>query len=408
MTLFFEKEFENSVSSIYKNAVLIASEAACKNCIDIFLIGGIVRDLILGNPIKDIDIAVQCDAVEFAKILEKDFSCEILNIQENLRTAKVKFQSGGVIDFASTRQEKYVESGVLPVAYNFGCDLKDDVKRRDFTINTLALRLTGKEKFSLVDYCCGYDDILKKKIKILHRKSFIDDPSRIIRALKFMVRFSFDLEDETSLLMQEYLSNINLNMPLERVKGELKQYFSINNKSLYEYIISSNAYKLISDNPISELNSERISTMNIEKSEVWLLYFVLLVVNSDYAIERLNLTGYEKKIIKEVDELLSKKFDISDKYEIYKAFTGLLDLSISIYYVITGNIAVHKFMKELKNIKVLTTGKDLIELGLHPSPYFNKIFEMILKKKLNDELISKSEELEFVKKNIKNGIENNL
>lgn len=401
MTIFFQNEFLNSVSEIYKDAVFLASKVACDNKIEIFLIGGVVRDLILGNEIKDIDIAVQGDAVDFAKILEKDFECEIINIQENLRTAKLKFQSGAVIDFASTRQERYCASGVLPVAYNFGCNLKDDIIRRDFTINTLALRLTGENMFSLVDYVDGYADILNKKIRVLHKNSFIDDPSRIIRALKFELRFAFDIEDETYELMQKYLENVNLDMPLERVKSELKQYFSIKNKTVYEHILSTNSYKLISDNPVKSLNYENIYSIGIDKSEVWFVYFVLLVVNSDYAFERLNLTVVEKKIIKEVRELLNKNISSSDNYKIYKAFNGLALLSVVIYYIISENAFAYKFLKELQNIKVLTTGKDLIGLGFKPSPYFNEIFDIVLKKKLNGELASKESELEFINKNIK-------
>ena len=152
MAVLLEKEFEEAITQECKEAIYIASDAALKSKISIFLIGGIVRDLIIGNEIKDIDIAVEGDAVEFAKILEEDFGCEILNIQENLRTSKVSFANGCVIDFASTREEKYIDSGILPVAYNFGCSLIQDIKRRDFTINTLALALTGKNKYSLVDY----------------------------------------------------------------------------------------------------------------------------------------------------------------------------------------------------------------------------------------------------------------
>lgn len=401
MTILFQNEFLNSVSEIYKDAVFLASKVACDNRVEIFLIGGVVRDLILGNEIKDIDIAVQGDAVDFAKILEKDFECEIINIQENLRTAKVKFQSGAVIDFASTRQERYCSSGVLPVAYNFGCNLKDDIIRRDFTINTLALRLTGENMFSLVDYVDGYADILNKKIRVLHKNSFIDDPSRIIRALKFELRFAFDIEYETYELMQKYLNNVNLDMPLERVKSELKQYFSIENKTVYEHILSTNSYKLISDNPVKSLHYENIYSISIDKSEVWFVYFVLLVVNSDYALERLNLTAVEKKIIKEVRELLNKNISSSDNYQIYKAFNGLALLSVVIYYIISENASAYKFLKELQNIKVLTTGKDLIGLGFKPSPYFNEIFDIVLRKKLNGELASKESELEFINKNIK-------
>ena len=224
MVISLQEQFNSSVSDEFRNSINDASILADKFGYEIFLIGGIVRDLIMNNNIKDIDIAVQGDAVNFAIFLKENLNCEILNIQENLKTAKVKFLNGVVIDFASTREEKYSESGKLPIAYNFGCKLENDVKRRDFTINTLALKLTGEGKFSLVDYFDGYSDIQNKKIRILHNKSFVDDPSRIIRALKFKERFDFELEAETASLMQEYLSNINDKMPLERVKSEIRQY----------------------------------------------------------------------------------------------------------------------------------------------------------------------------------------
>ena len=212
MRISLSENFNNSLSDEFRCAIDEAARIADKKGYEIFLIGGIVRDLIMGYSIKDIDIAVQGDAVRFAEILDLETDCEILNIQENLRTAKVKFANGVEIDFASTREEKYSESGRLPVAYNFGCGLERDVKRRDFSINTLALKLTGDEKYLLVDYCDGYEDIQNKKIRILHEKSFIDDPSRIVRALKFKERFDFELEENSAVLMQDYLQKVNEKM----------------------------------------------------------------------------------------------------------------------------------------------------------------------------------------------------
>ncbi len=201
MSIFLDKDFNALLSENYKSAILLAAKAADDFGIQIYLIGGIVRDLLLYNSIKDIDIAVQGDAVVFADFLANKFSCKIIAVQENLRTAKVEFPSGVIIDFASTRQEKYEKSGVLPIAYNFGCCLEEDIKRRDFTINTLALGLNKSQRFKLIDFCGGYDDIINKKIRILHNKSFIDDPSRIIRALKFKIRFGFDIDNNTYTLL---------------------------------------------------------------------------------------------------------------------------------------------------------------------------------------------------------------
>ena len=395
MAISLFKEYEELISAEYKSAIFSASEIAEKNGIRIYLIGGIVRDLILQNQIKDIDIAVEFDAIEFSKILVRELDCNIIATQENLKTAKVSFGNGIEIDFASTREETYIKSGVLPIAQNFGCSLESDVKRRDFTINTLGLNLTGDNKFLLVDYFDGYSDIKNKKIRILHNKSFVDDPSRIIRALKFKVRFDFELEEKTYYLMQEYLENVDKVMPLERIKGELKQYFSISKQTLYQYLIETKAYKLISDSPIIEFDENVLQA----EENLWFIFFVLLLVNEEYD-ERLNLTSIEKKIISEVKEMMKSNTPISN-LEIDNEYISKNDISLNIYYSISKDKTVEKFLNVLKQIKVLITGKDLIELGFIPSAYFNELFEKILKEKLDGRIQTREEELKFVKQFIK-------
>ena len=403
MAILLETEFNSLINDEYKAAIYAASCAAEKNKIKIFLIGGIVRDIIMHHKIKDIDIAVQADAVEISKILEAKAGFKIISIQENLRTVKAQFNNGVEIDFASTRQEKYDKSGFLPVAYNFGCDLKSDVQRRDFTINTLALSLTGQDKYSLIDYFNGYNDIFNKQIKILHEESFKDDPSRIIRALKFMVRFDFDLENTTDELMHKYLTEVNNTMPLERIKNELKQYFSLDDeKNLYDLIIKTNAYKLISDNAILQFDNDfynEISKYNLfDKNDKWFLFVLMLIFKSNYALERLNLNSAEKKSIRDLEELYYNKIP-NNNYDIYKAFKDKSNIAIAGYFVITGSNYLIKFLEELKDINVLTDGDDLIKLGLKPSPKFNEIFKALLKEKLEGKLTNKAEELEYIKSN---------
>ncbi len=403
MSIFLDKEFNALLSENYKSAILLAAKAADDFGIQIFLIGGIVRDLLLDNSIKDIDIAVQGDAVKFADFLAKKFSCKVIAVQENLRTTKVEFPSGVIIDFASTRQEKYEKSGVLPIAYNFGCNLEEDVKRRDFTINTLALGLNKSQMYELIDFCGGYVDIINKKIRILHKKSFIDDPSRIVRALKFKIRFGFDIDNNTYNLMQNYLSDVDNLMPLERIKNELYQYFNIKDKKVYSYLIETNAYKLLCDNPLTNVDFERLKTDFIKnlfnKDDLWVIYMSLLLINSNYSVQRLNLTSYEQKIINEVKFLYSNTRNIlTDNFEIYSVYGKINIISLVIYYLITGNNSVKKYITELKDIKVLINGNDLISLGFMPSEKFGGYFEKILKEKLNGKLKTKAEELEFIKK----------
>ena len=401
MAIILKKELKKLISNEIQSVIEQVSSFAESFGIDVFLIGGIVRDILLENKISDIDIAVQGNAIELAQYIQSKSDAKIVALQENLKTAKVEFENNIVIDFASTREEKYSKSGVLPVAYNFGCKLENDVKRRDFTINTLAIKLTGNDIYSLVDYFNGYQDLKDKKIRILHSKSFVDDPSRIIRALKFQKRLDFQIEEQTYDLMQNYLFEVDKEMPLERIKNELKQYFSIKKDDIFETLIETKAYKLVSDNPILKFdknNLKNIQEFQIENNEIWFIYFVLLVVNSDFAIKRLNLTGYELRVIKEVKTLINSSVNYnSTNKEIYSIFNNMLETSISIYYLITGNKAVEKFFVALKEIKVLLTGKDLIDLGFIPSSYFNKLFDAILTEKLNGNLKTKEEEIAFVK-----------
>lgn len=405
MFLSLKNEFEKVLPEKVRKYIELSSNIAEDFGTNIYLIGGVVRDFVMHNQIKDIDIAVEGDAVDFAHFLSSKIDCSIVQTQENLRTAKIKFDSDIEIDFASTREEKYSKSGILPVAHNFGCKLSEDVKRRDFTINTLALKLTFDDKYTLIDYYGGYNDILNKKIKFLHQKSFIDDPSRIIRALKFKERFNFDLDSETYYFMQDYLKHPDCEMPLERIKSELKQYFTIEKSNLYSQIIKSNAYKLVSDNPIAELNENRLNEMLdlgiIKASEIWLIYFLHLLINSDFAVSRLNLTSFESKVLNQTRELLSIKLYEEDNLIIYKRYSNTENIASALFYLISGDRNVIKYHNELKEIKVFISGQDLINLGLTPSKYFSILFDELLRKKLEGSIRTKEEEIDYVINKIK-------
>ena len=363
-----------------------------------YLVGGIVRDIILKNDIKDIDITVEGDAIEFCEYMQQNGDCEIKSVQENLRTVKVEFSSDCVIDIASTREEYYIKGGVLPVVKNFGCEVKKDVKRRDFTINTLALEITTDKKYRLIDYLGGYEDIESKKIRVLHDKSFIDDPSRIVRAVKFQMRLGFEIEQDTNELINEYLKNVDKTIPLERIKSELCQYFSINKRGLYKNIIDKKVYKLVSDKAFPSFNEELFNEINqfYNIGDKFFIYFGLLIIYDKFDNQRLNLTVQEKKILSETLELLKSGKKNSD-YENYKKFKGKADKSIILYYLISSDKMVIRFLKDLQSINIEISGNDLIKMGLKPSKQFGYILDKVLEMKIEGKIESKSEEIEYVK-----------
>lgn len=351
---------------------------------NLFYIGGVVRDKILGKESFDIDITYVGNAIEFARTIP---NAKILQINEPFGTVRIKLNNEE-IDIASTRNETYPQKGHLPVVENIGCSLKDDVLRRDFTINAMAeSTFTGE----IIDYTGGLKDIETKTLRVLHDESFIDDPTRIVRGLKFAVRFGFELDEHTKELQDKYLNNINYDMSYKRLKKELVETFNLNSQSAFEKFIEQEIYKLISPKnfELPEVNlGNFISKYN--PSIIWIIYVGLLP-----DISALPLTKQEKKIVDDFKNLKEKTFNTD--FEIYKNFEGLNIESIIMFASINPN-AVEKYFEKLQKIELEITGKDLQDLGIKPSCEYQKCFDFILNEKIKNPEINKSQEIQLAKK----------
>ncbi|HZW05011.1 MAG TPA: CBS domain-containing protein, partial [Anaerolineaceae bacterium] len=180
----------------------------------IYIVGGFVRDLILGRPSLDFDIVVEGDAISLARTLEKKFGGRLVT---HSRFGTAKWKINGVraalvhrlpgidsvepedlpesLDLISARNEFYEKPTALPVVESG--NIKLDLHRRDFTINTLAMRLDGRHYGDLYDYWGGLNDLEKGQVRVLHSLSFVDDPTRMLRAVRFEQRFGFRIEART-------------------------------------------------------------------------------------------------------------------------------------------------------------------------------------------------------------------
>jgi len=449
-----KKELENLVPLNVIKALDVCSQTAEELSLKIFLIGGAVRDVINGKKHFDIDIAVQGNAIEFAHYLENtNFEfCKIKEIHENFKTAKVVFfidYEKIEIDLASTRKESYPYSGSLPKVEEIGCDLYYDVARRDFSINSMAISLNKENFGDLTDYLGGYDDIQQKKIRILHEKSFIDDPTRIIRALKFRVRFGYDLDDTTRKLQNKLLeSGMFDDFCGKRITSELKQTFNLNKSEIMEIFLRENIYRLVdkdiktfyrhceqnnnnwiasSQAPRNDITCESLilEYLNfINPDFIWLIYLGVMFLDFSkekiaQIAEKLYLSNQETEILIGAKTLLEKaesqipkqvRNDVSchaelvsvsyTNFEIYEFFEGFMPESILILLIKKPELKekVELYFKELKDIKIHTTGETLINLGLKPSPVFKEILRELLKARINGEFFSEEEENEFLKK----------
>lgn len=392
----------------------------------LFYIGGVVRDELLNKQSIDIDITYVGNAIEYCSKFG-----EVIQTNPDFGTVRVKIPSSPpreiadfvpstgsghnvseelnnvIVDFASTRSETYPKKGHLPVVEKIGCSLKEDVLRRDFTINALAKSITTGE---IVDYVGGLKDLKNKKLRVLHDNSFIDDPTRIIRGLKFAMRFNFELEEHTKKLQDEYLKNINYDMSYKRIKKELIKTFNapISNitkeykkQRTFGRFINEKIYKLVTPNDV-EIPSINIEEL-IEKycldidchianaprndEHIWLIYVGVLK-----DLSRLPLTKIEQKILDDVPQNI-----LNSDFELYKTFENAKIETILLYAILKDQKGAKHYLDNLRNIKISINGKDLQNLGISPSPQYQEIFDEVLKAKLQNPKMTKEDELKIAK-----------
>ena len=199
------------------------------------LVGGAVRDLLAGKSSDDIDFLIEGQAIQFAKALSIEWDRIFPGAPAPLKnaafarygTVKLSFESPiapGVdtLDFASARSESYPVPGGAPVV-EFS-DIDHDLARRDFSINAMAVMLDVDEHAELIDKHGGARDLKEKLLTVLHDRSFVDDPARIIRGIRFASRFGFSFEQHTAQLVEDAIANKFLNtLPRRRLLDEFRK-----------------------------------------------------------------------------------------------------------------------------------------------------------------------------------------
>lgn len=403
MALNLKDKIEKQLSKDVQKTLKDCSENADLFGFKIYLIGGIVRDLFLEKEIFDIDVTVEGNAIDFCHKLADKKICKILQVQDKLNTAKVVFDKNIEIDFASTRQEFYPRHGHLPVAVRFGCTLQEDVYRRDFTINSLAISLNKNNFGEVIDYVDGIKDLKNKTLKVLHDNSFVEDPSRIIRGLKFAARFNLHRDEHTKLLQEKY-QNIQLHKDISwtRIKNEIKQAFSLDNPKVFDMFLTNGIEKIFYANK-PDIKGLEIKTL-IEKYQPdfpWLVYLGCILDDKEI-IDAFCFTRTEKKVFADKDTLLSANLSmLNSNYHIYKFFQKKSIESVLIYYLLTKRKEALIYLEKLSKIRVELNGEDLKNLGITDGKKIGEMLDKILKKKLTGTIVKKADEIKFVKTQIK-------
>jgi len=414
-----EKAIPRKVQKLLRQAGKIAEELGYRA----FIVGGIVRDILLGIENLDIDLVIEGDGILFSAQFAKKVGGELRKYKE-FGTATITFPDGFKLDIATSREEFYSEPASLPQVKP--APLQKDLFRRDFTVNSLAIDLSPSNFGFLTDFFEGEKDLREKKVRVLHSRSFIEDPTRIFRAIRFEQRYGFIIEEKTQKLIEEALrGEIFQKLSKERIREELIQILEEDRpeksirrmqefgilKAIYPELELTSREEKILDNLIDVF--AWFEVLFEEKVKRWLIRLLVILENLNEGetrdfCEKYKFTREEKESIittrieaKRIIKKLKTPQDLLPSF-IYEILSSLSQETL----LFTTAKAEEKIVKKriffyftrLKKLKIEIDGNDLKKMGYKPSPLFKKILEEVKKAKLNGQIKTKEEEINYVRK----------
>jgi len=251
-----------------------------------YLVGGCVRDWLLGKKSFDMDFVFDFYPEDIAIKIAKIYKGEFRKFEKFL-TIRIFFENRR-IDFACFRKEKYPNPADLPIVSK-AKDIKEDLKRRDFRINAIALSLNEKDLFEIIDPFNGVEDIKNGEINVLHKNSFRDDPTRIFRAIRFSSRFGWNLGKETFKLLKQAKEKKYINLlSRERIRNEIIKILQEEN--------SYNSFKILKELGLLDQIFYGIEiSPDIDKISDWEMKFAFLCGLAEKPLDFLKSLNFERK-----------------------------------------------------------------------------------------------------------------
>jgi tRNA nucleotidyltransferase (CCA-adding enzyme) len=375
----------------------------------VYLVGGTVRDILLGEESFDVDIAVEGDAIAFARDLAAALGGRFTP-HRKFGTAVVQYGDGGRVDVVTTRTEFYDAPGALPTVERAG--LREDLFRRDFTINAMAVSLQPADFGRLVDPFGGRDDLRGRVLRVLHNLSFIDDPTRIFRAIRYEARYGLRLEEHSGRLARSTIEmGLVGDLSSARLRDELVSLLEDSGAAggivrMGELGVDRAIHPhLVADPETAEMFS-RARALREELSvdvPVWHLGIAALAraMSSDEAyawLERLavkrreldRIVGAIRVAPLIVERLRSETLDAAGVLALadpYAPDAPLLALALE------DRPELREYFTRLRDVELEIGGGDLAELGLPESPQVGEVLAEVRRRKLNGELDGRESEL---------------
>jgi tRNA nucleotidyltransferase (CCA-adding enzyme) len=387
-----------------------------------YLVGGFVRDLLLRNKNFDIDIVVEGDGIRFAEELSRQVSAKMRPHKE-FGTAKVIYPDGFSVDIATARLEYYKAPATLPIVEH--SSLKLDLYRRDFTINTLAISLNKNTRGELIDFFGAQRDIKEKAIRVLHSLSFVEDPTRVFRAVRFERRFNFQIGKFTLNLIK---NAIKMGF-LARIKGSrmwselaliLKEedpaaiFKRLQELDLLKFIHPRFTFDADKEKLFREMNTVLKWYTLLYKGKLNLaLYYLFALVDhantkdvTEFG-EKLDLSeSMRRKLASEIEKTrkvlarFAAAIRTMEKSEIYRELE-VLSLEARLFIMAKTQSdetkkAISNYITYADSFKPVLSGKNLKQMGVKEGPIFREILEALKVAKIDRSLVTKEQEMEFV------------
>ncbi|OQY58949.1 MAG: polya polymerase [Desulfobacteraceae bacterium 4572_88] len=389
----------------------------------VYVVGGFVRDLFLYRPNEDIDIVVEGDGIAFARKYAAMQKVRT-HVYGKFGTAMIIFPDDFKIDVATARVEYYRFPADLPTVEM--SSIKMDLFRRDFTVNTLAIQLNPGKFGTLIDFFSAQKDIKEKVLRVLHNLSFVEDPTRVFRAIRFEQRFGFSIGKLTQGLIRNAVRmDFFRRLSGRRVFTELRLILEEENPTpaiqrLHHYDMLKIIHPSIKQDKklIAWFKSVRevISWYDLLFLEDpymrWMVYFLAMLRRSDEKIsveicEKLELSPRQRMIFCrerfEADAtILWLRQHLPVKNSVLREKLSLCRTEMLLYMMaVAGRRRVKKAISHhitlLRHVTPSVTGKELRKMGLEPGPIYRDVLEAVLDAKLNGLLKTRNDELAFAR-----------
>lgn len=399
---------DSALAPEQRELLIRAAEESARRDVPLYLVGGAVRDALLGRPVADVDLVCVSDSAAFGRDLAEALGGEVV-ASSQFGTHKIR-AGGLVFDLAMARTETYAHPGALPSVSPGG--IGDDLARRDFTINSMAVELRGDSWGALLDEFGGAEDLRTGLVRTLHDGSFRDDATRIVRAFRYAGRYDFLIEPETRQALGRDLRHLDT-ISGDRLRHELERVF--------DERLAAPILRLMRDS-----GALRSIHHALDPDDATLAHIDALAGGPELAARPVLLALLMSSLPAEATPVLTRRLNMgADWSRVARDTIALRDAGarlasadvrpsevddlLSVYdeHALRGFVAwaagepasewARRYLDDLRHVRPLLDGHDLLALGVEEGPTVGKLLRALRRAHLDGEVRSREDEVAYVR-----------